>query len=365
MTEEMRHPEPPAASPQPLAARGSLPDAVPPAGAGRDLTLSAAAAARVAGGLAANTRRAYSADWTAFENWCADHGRTALPASAATLAEYVTHLAAAPTRHGTPPAPATIDRVLGCVQSRHRLAGLICDARVARMALRDYRRERAAAGARVRKAPPIDVPTLRRLVDATDPGTLVGRRDRLILVLGFAMMGRRSEVAALDIGDLMMTADGLQVTVRLSKTDRDALGATVAIPYGSHRDTCPVRLTQSWLAVLAEHGVTAGPLLRAIDRHGRFAGSEGYAGRARGPRMSGDGLNRIVRRAAERAGLPAAQTYTFHGLRAGGATSAARAGAPVSAIQAHGRWAEGSPVVHGYIRAGDQWRDNPMRGVGL
>lgn len=37
----------------------------------------------------------------------------------------------------------------------------------------------------------------------------------------------------------------------------------------------------------------------------------------------------------------------------------------MSAITAHGRWAEGSPVVAGYIRQVDKWNDNPMRGVGL
>ena len=37
----------------------------------------------------------------------------------------------------------------------------------------------------------------------------------------------------------------------------------------------------------------------------------------------------------------------------------------MTAIAAHGRWAEGSPVVHTYIRAADKWKDNPMRGIGL
>ncbi len=50
---------------------------------------------------------------------------------------------------------------------------------------------------------------------------------------------------------------------------------------------------------------------------------------------------------------------------AGGATAAYRAGAPVSTIAAHGRWAPTSPVVLGYIRAVDRWNDNPMHGVGL
>ena len=66
-----------------------------------------------------------------------------------------------------------------------------------------------------------------------------------------------------------------------------------------------------------------------------------------------------------RAGLPNANEITAHSLRAGGATAAYRAGAPIATITRHGRWAEGSPVVLRYIRAVDKWKDNPMAGVGL
>jgi hypothetical protein len=52
-------------------------------------------------------------------------------------------------------------------------------------------------------------------------------------------------------------------------------------------------------------------------------------------------------------------------LRAGGATSAYRAGVPVSTIAGHGRWLPTSPVVLTYIRSVDRWTDNAMKGVGL
>lgn len=330
-----------------------------------DRELSEAARARVAGGLADNTSRAYARDWETFTAWCAKHHRTPLPASAETLAEYVTHLAATPTKRGTPPAPSTIERALACVQSRHKKAGLTVNAEGGRLALRAYRKERARAGTRTRKAPPAELDLLRRMIDGCDPATLAGLRDRATLVLGFALMGRRSELAALDFGDLALTADGLEVTIRQSKTDQDARGEVVPLPYGSHPGTCPVRVVQAWSAALAEHGITAGPLLRGIDRHGRITtGHSGASGKA-AARISGHGLNLIVRRAATRAGLPNAEAYTAHSLRSGGATTAAKNGAPVSAIARHGRWSAKSPVVHGYIRSADKWRDNPMRGIGL
>ena len=327
--------------------------------------LSAAAAQRVAGGLAASTRRAYTRHWGGFQTWCEQTGRRALPATAATLAEYVSHLATTVTRYGRPPAPSTIELALGCIQSAHRVAGHVCPVALAKLALRDYRRERARSGYRPAEAPPIDLPMLRGMVACTPAETLTGTRDRFTLVLGLAMMGRRSEAAALDIADLHFQPEGLEVHIRESKTDQDAVGETVALPYGSNPNTCPVRLARAWLAALAEHQTTTGPLLRSIDQYGRLAGTPGFAGRAPASgRISGEGLNRIVRDAAQRAGLDHPGGYTFHSLRAGGATAAAKAGKPATFIQQHGRWK--SLVFLRYVRKGTQFGDdNAMTGIGL
>jgi integrase len=193
------------------------------------------------------------------------------------------------------------------------------------------------------------------MIDATDPAAPIGLRDRAMLVLGFAMMARRSELAALHISDVTFTDDGLTVLIRKSKTDKDASGAEVTIPRGSHPDTDPVRVVQAWLAALAEHGVTDGPLLRRINRWGQLQDGG----------MSGAAVNERVRHLAEQAGVPDAGKFTAHGLRAGGPTEAAKAGTPVAFIAEHGRWSPMSPQVHEYVRAVDRWRDNPMRGIGL
>ncbi len=41
----------------------------------------------------------------------------------------------------------------------------------------------------------------------------------------FALMARRSELAALRIGDVRFTDDGLTVLIRTLRTDQDAIGA--------------------------------------------------------------------------------------------------------------------------------------------
>lgn len=238
----------------------------------------------------------------------------------------------------------------------HRLSGHTGQPSPARLALRAYKRQRAEDGGRgQREAPPITIDALRAMVTACDLTTAIGLRDRLVLVLGLALMGRRSELVALLREDVREVADGLEVTIRTSKTDKDSAGETIAIPRGSHPLTDPVAAWRDWLHILDQaQQPPAGRLLRRINRHGRL-----------GPSLGADAVNVIVRDLAVRVGVPSAHTVTAHSLRAGGATVAYAAGVPVAVIAKHGRWAPASPVVLRYIRAVDRWRDNAMRNVGL
>jgi hypothetical protein len=94
----------------------------------------------------------------------------------------------------------------------------------------------------------------------------------VVITVGANLMGRRSELCALDLVDVEFTADGLVLYVGRSKTDQQALGREVAIPHGVHAESDPVRLARRWLDVLAERGITEGPLLRAAGRGGRVEG---------------------------------------------------------------------------------------------
>jgi integrase len=226
--------------------------------------------------------------------------------------------------------------------------------KLAKLALKSHARDQAARGVRSGQATPILVDALRTMIDTCDVSTPKGVRDRLVLVLGWSAMLRRSELVGLDLQDVTETGDGLTVYIASSKTDQEAKGDTVLVPRGSHPDSDPVRVLTDWLQVLDHAGVDGGKLLRWIDNGGRIHDS-----------LSGDAVNEIVRSAAKRAGLPGHDGYSAHSLRAGGATATYRNGATVSAIAEHGRWAKNSPVVLGYIRSVDKWKDNPMRGIGL
>ena len=190
---------------------------------------------------AANTRRAYRADWRDFTAWCEGHGRTALPAAPETVALYLTDLAG---RRKT----STLQRRLSSIAQAHQLAGHAAhDAPTRHATVRAVWAgiRRAKGTAQAGKAPVLTADV--RAMVASLPDTLLGLRDRALLLLGFAGAFRRSELVGLDVGDLEAGRAGLVVTLRRSKTDQEGAGRKLGVPYGAHPDTCPVRAVQEWL----------------------------------------------------------------------------------------------------------------------
>jgi hypothetical protein len=100
----------------------------------------------------------------------------------------------------------------------------------------------------LRKAQPLELEPLARLVDTIDAATLAGLRDRAILLLGFVAALRRSELVALDVEDLQFeAARGLLVMIRRSKAEQEQVGAQVAVPYAQQPDRCAVRALRRYL----------------------------------------------------------------------------------------------------------------------
>jgi integrase len=161
-------------------------------------------------------------------------------------------------------------------------------------------------------------------------------------------MARRSELAALRFTDITEVHEGLDVTVRTSKTDHDSRGRQVALPAQKDPDLDPVRLVRDWRDEIGDDG----HLLQRLDLRGRPAGP-----------ITGHGVNHAVHMAAWRAGVGAKGYYTAHSLRAGGLTDALLRGVPVGIAARHGGWEPTSPVVMTYARLADRWRHNAMSGA--
>jgi integrase len=170
------------------------------------------------------------------------------------------------------------------------------------------------------------------------------------LLLGFAGAFRRSELALLETSEVRETEEGLVVRVSRSKTDQEARGREVAIPYGSDPGTCPVRASRAWIEAA---GLQGGPLFRRIDRHAHL--------NARA--LHKDSIGQIVKRAARAAGLDP-KLYAGHSLRAGFCTQAYMNGAREFDImrQTGHRSLE---TLRKYIRGRGLFRDNAATKLGL
>lgn len=334
-------------------------NALVPAGAGSvvDLTkLAERAADYIEAAKASATRRAYAADFVHFTEWCRANGGSPLPASGNVVAAYL-------TAHAGLLKTSTLGRRLVAIRQVHREAGHELDLgpRFADL----WKGIRRTHGTPANKKRALLTAELRKVLDAL-PDSLLGKRDRALLLTGFAGALRRSELVALGLDGstehrLEETGDGLVLRLGRSKTDQEGEGDQVGIPYGANPATCPVRAVRAWLDA---SGITAGPVFRNVNRHGQVAKEA----------LTPEAVRLIVKRAVERAAEAEGWTrekaeelaanYAGHSLRSGLATSAAIAGAAGHVIQRHLRHRK-FETTSGYIRAGELFRDNAAASVGL
>jgi site-specific recombinase XerD len=296
-----------------------------------------------------STRRAYARDLAAWRTWCAGRGLTALPADPLAVAAWLAHLADA--GH----APRYIARRLSALNDAHRSAGHPApgDTEGVRRTLAGIRRTAARTGYRPRRARPVDTATVRALIEEL-PDTLAGRRDRALILLGYALGLRASDLVWLRIEDLSPAGHGgLDVLVRFSKTDQEGAGETLALAEGVREATCPVRAVRAWTSALAAQGVTTGPLFRSV---GKGAGQ-----RLGTTALSTRSVALMLTRAAARAGV-ADEGLSPHSLRRGFATTAYAQGVPEKEISRTGRWK--SLVVRSYD-ASSRWADPASGSLGL
>lgn len=330
--------------------------------------LSEAARAALEDGTAANTRRGYSSDWSAFTAWCAEANECPMPATAEILVEYTTHLISTPSaRTGRPLAPTSIRRALTSIRAAHRAAGVTPPEAIgARKVLSGHMDKLAKAkdpAARPRKAAPATPRELRAMLAEVDRATLKGKRDAALLLLGFATAARVSELSSLDISSATETEHGYDVHVYRHKV-REWTDAPVM--YGTDPATCPVRALRAYLVALAEAGRIEGPLFVRIDRHGRVAAPMLRKGRVIGDptgRMTGEAIGDLVAALADRCELKG--EWSGHSLRRGFATAAYAAGSDLLSIARAGGWGDGSRTLAGYVQTIDRVKNSPLIGIGL
>ena len=305
----------------------------------RDLALEATAYAKRA--ISPASKRVYAAAWVDFRDWCAGQGLDALPAAPETIGLYLTDRARSLK-------VSSLGLRLVAITRAHRLADLVLNTR--HPAIRDVLAgiKRVNTIATTRKAPLL--PEHLRAIVATLPATATGDRDRAILLLGFAAALRRSEIVALDVDDTAFVAEGLTITLRRRKTDQEGAGTVIGVHAGEAPATCPVGALRAWMAHL---GREEGPLFVRVRKGDRVTSD----------RLTDRSVANLVKAMAARIGLDAT-TFSGHSLRAGFATTAARAGVEERHIMRQtGHKSE--RMVRTYIRDGALFRDNASAKVGL
>lgn len=274
-------------------------------GGSADLTADEAVEHFIRESLSENTRKAYCADLAHFSDWGGE-----LPASADQVARYLAD-------HADMLAPSSLARRVATLSKVHEANAWPnpCRSEIVRATMRGIKRVKGTAQD---QASPLLREELFIVLDALgdDPRA---KRDRVLLLIGWAGCFRSSELIGLDLPDIEEVREGLVLHLRRSKTDQTGQGRKIGIPLGRTRH-CPVAALSAWLGVLSsDHG----PIFRPVDRHGNV----------RSDRLRSDAVSTILRNRLANAGIDP-EGYSGHSLRAGLATSAIKAGVPTYKVRA-------------------------------
>ena len=281
----------------------------------------------------AATRRAYRIDVKIFAAWCEEKGVLAIPATAMTIADFLASQAQAGI------FPSTLNRRIAAIRYAHEVAGYETPTtnKLVSITLKGIRRSNRI---RTRKKAAATVDKIYQMIAHCNTQTLQGKRDKLVLILGFAGAFRRSELVALTVADIQEVPDGLKVLIQKSKTDQEGTGHTIAILNGRLN---VVGVLQDYLKTA---NLTEGAIFRPITKYGKI----------RKQTLSDRSIADIVKRYATAAGLNA-EDFSAHSLRSGFITTAAEAGANLFKIMDISRH-KSVQTVQGYVRNAELFKNH-------
>jgi integrase len=336
---------------QPIGAKTALP--------ARLESLAEAARDYAKASSAANTQRAYAADWRHYTAWCRRQNLPALPPDPQVIGLYIAAQASGATSADRrPTSVGAIERRLSALAWNFAQRGQPMDRADRHIAtvLAGIRRTHGRPPAQKEAVLPED---LIAMLATLDLGDLRGLRDRAILLIGFAGGLRRSEIVGLDCG-AEQTQDGAGWVEILEKglvaTIRGKTGwREVEIGRGSSDATCPVVALETWLRFAR---IGHGPLFRRVVGE-RAVGADRLADRH---------VARLVKRAALAAGVRGDLTegerqkkFAGHSPRAGLASSAEVDERYVQKQLGHAS----AEMTRRYQRRRDRFRVNLTKAAGL
>lgn len=297
-----------------------------------------------------NSVRAYLSDWMQIQKWAEEGDRRVWELEPADIAEYIVVMADNDAR------VSTIDRRLATIAKAYRAKGLNDPTKneLVRQTLRGIRRTDERPKRQMR---PLELPQLQAIVLGLK-GAAIDRRDRALLLLGFAGGLRRSELAGLKFEQIEHCEMGFWLYLKHRKSDQEGKGTRIPIPFGRYSETCPVKAVADWgIGILGPLELGDRPecpyLFRPINRHGTIQSRP----------LAGRDISRIIKRRVAEIGLDP-DLYGGHSLRAGLVTEALSRGAPEWVVQRQTGHAS-TAMLSTYNRRGDHFELNAARFAGL
>lgn len=275
--------------------------------------------------LSSGTRKMYKVDWRIFSEWCVNKNVNPLPVPPEALCVFLTE------QSDSGIAPSTLIRRLAAIKLSYDRAGLdsptkhpavlMCMKGIKRITTHEVKKKSAATVDRIQE------------MISHCPDTIIGLRDKSILLLGFAGAFRRSELVVLTTRDISKTDDGIKVIIRRSKTDQEGKGHTIAIPNGKN-----LRIVDTLYNWISQAGIVEGFLFRRIRKGSNVQDIP----------LTSHAIAEIVKKYARLSGLTV-ENFSGHSLRSGLITSAAKAGASINKIMEISRHSDINTLV-GYVR---------------
>jgi len=191
------------------------------------------------------------------------------------------------------------------------------------------------------KKKPIGAQLLMQMLSFCDTDTLIGKRDKALMLFTFSGAFRRSEVCNVMLDDLEETQDGLKVTITASKGDQMGQGQVIALPYG--RKMGVIAALKDYLDAA---NIYNGYVFRSVVKGGKHVKDQ----------LTPLSVALIIKKYIQLSGFDPAE-YAAHSMRSGFLTEAAENGASLFKMLEVSRHKSADTLL-GYIRQSNLFKDH-------
>ena len=256
------------------------------------------------------TKKAIAKNWRGYQAWATDNNLPLLPSNSETVEKYLLFLMFKKKKI------STIEQAKWAIDSIHRSNGFnnVLNSENLQTILKGLRRVLGAK--KIRK----QAFTIEHIAKINFPKTLIGIRDKALLLLGFAGALRRSEIANLNCEDLEWENFGIRLHLKRSKGNQEGKEEFANIMSSKNKAICPVAAIKKWIGISQ---IYSGALFCSINKAGIPK-----------ERISTVSIGKKVKWAAKACGLNEKE-FGAHSLRSGCATYLLAKNVPLNIVSKH------------------------------